>query len=216
MRKLLTERMSFRDLYSRTESGRKDRGRTDVNTKPLKVTSIDGHEAWTFSYKSNPSTTGNRWQGYISFFKENVDSKESASDLECQADCQCPDYRYRWAYANNAQDAAPIGNDSLNQCINRPPNITNPEQVPGLCKHLSALRDYLWEKVEPDAPPPTEAPEPTEVPDSTKAPDPDDMDTYSDTRSGGALQENIGHLAERFNALVQTNPQFDVWYEETE
>ena len=32
----------------------------------------------------------------------------------------------------------------MNQCINRAPRITNPDNVPGLCKHILAARDYIY------------------------------------------------------------------------
>ena len=223
MRKVLTERMSFGSLFDYTDQGRKDRA-TDVNVKPLEVTSIGNDQAWTFSYKSSPSTTGQRWQGYILFFKEDVSQKDDALNLDCQVDCTCPDYRYRWAYANNKQDASPIGGNSYNQCINRAPNRTNPEQVPGLCKHLAALKDYLWEKIEPDRPNPADT-----LPSSTEAPTPEDpklpvtpatpsisttsTDTYSDTRSG-TLQEGSVRLFDRIDQFVHNAPQFNVPYEE--
>jgi intein/homing endonuclease len=56
----------------------------------------------------------------------------------------CPDYRYKWAWANKQKRAGKIGPNSLNQCINKAPRITNPTGKPGLCKHLLATRDYIY------------------------------------------------------------------------
>lgn len=56
----------------------------------------------------------------------------------------CPDYRYRWAFANHQRQAGPIGPGSLNQCINKAPKITNPSAAPGLCKHILATRNFIY------------------------------------------------------------------------
>lgn len=223
MKKVLTERMSFKDLLRYSDSDRIDRSR-DVNTKSLKVTSMDGRETWIFSYKSSPSTTGQRWQGYIKFFKEDVSEKDRAEDLDCMVDCSCPDFRYRWAYADTKQDASVIGNDSLNKCINSPPRQTNPEQSPGMCKHLIALGEYLKTNVDSDAPdpedekdinPPVAINKHSSRNDPTQAPDPDDSytdsreDGYSDSRS---LQEATSPLYNNINKFVNNVKSFDVEY----
>jgi hypothetical protein len=211
MRKMLTERMSFGALFGSTEQGRIDRA-DDVNVKPLRVTTMGDDEAWTFSYKSDPSTTQKRWSGYIRFFKEDVSHKDDAMSLDCQVDCRCPDYCYRWAYANHQQDAGPIGPKSLNQCVNAPPDETNPRQVPGLCKHLAALKDYLWERIEPEKPVP---PSLSKLPNAKDDRDTSiDTDTYSDSRSGTIQEAGTSRLYERIDRFVKTCPQFDVPYEE--
>jgi hypothetical protein len=56
----------------------------------------------------------------------------------------CPDFRYRWAWSDKQRGAARIGKQSMNQCINRAPRKTNPDNVPGLCKHILAARDYIY------------------------------------------------------------------------
>jgi intein/homing endonuclease len=112
MRQVLTETMSFRDLLQGSESGRKQRARTDVNVKPMRVTTMDGKEAWTFSYKSSPSTTGNRWHGNIQFLKGTVSEKDSAEDLDCRVSCNCPDYRFRYAYNNYKAGSGNLGNNN--------------------------------------------------------------------------------------------------------
>lgn len=250
MRKVLTERMSFRDLYRSSTPDRVDRSR-NVNAKSLRVTSMDGQEAWTFTYKSNPSTTGHRWHGYVRFLKEEVTDATSAADLDCMVDCDCPDYRYRFAYNNAKADAGALGPDSWNQNNGRPPRPREQGGVgdygTGMCKHLIALGEFLKTKIEPDAPEPEDqsttlspkpkpapvvkpsapskpsvstAPKPQIAPTKTppirkptiQAPDPDDeLDTYSDSRE---LQEGVGHIAKRLTELVQSNPEFDVWYED--
>lgn len=229
LQRVLTERMSFKDLYDRSDPARIARS-NDVSVRPLRVETMDGDEAWTFSYKSSPSTTGQRWAGYVRFFKEDVSSKESAGELDCIVDCECPDYRYRWAYANTKQDASVVGGNSWSGCINSPPNRTNPDQVPGMCKHLISLGEFLKTKLEPDAPEPEDTPErptyhPTKIqpkvkvtpttPQTSDAPDPED--SYSDSREGGTysdsrggLQEQGNRLFERMTSFVRSTPVFDV------
>lgn len=235
MKEVLLERMSFAALYNKSDPTRIKRS-DNVRVKPMRVTTIDGNEAWTFKYKSYPSTTGNPWQGYIQFFKDDVSGKESAGELDCMVDCSCPDYRYRWAYANTKQDASRIGAGSLNQCNDAPPNKTNPGQVPGMCKHLIALGEYLKTNIEPNAPEPDDEPirpmyEPqrvkpmvkkqpaTVVTPSIEAPTPDDItpddeiDTYSDTRSG-TLTEGGSGLYQRLDSFAKNTPEFDVMYDD--
>lgn len=212
LKQILTERMSFGQLYKGSESGRRERGRTDVNAKSMRVMTLDENEAWAFKYKSHPSTTGKRWHGYVQFFKENVRETDDAMKLECMVDCDCPDYRYRYAY-NNAQAGVgrigkhhdwPHGNDNNGRKWRPRSQGGVGDYGVGLCKHLCALRDFMMTVVEPNAPepddeednpPPPPKPkvkakvDPNQKPMTTQAPDPDD-DTYTDSRSGSeTLQE---------------------------
>jgi len=141
----LNETMTYDDLLNASEKGRRQRA-ADVRVRSIPVTTENGRESWNFRYKSDPSVTGIPHQGYIQFLKESA-GKKSAEDLECIVDCSCPDFRFRWAYANTQQDASIIGNKSLNKCINRAPTKMNPKQRPGLCKHLLALTNYLKTKI---------------------------------------------------------------------
>jgi hypothetical protein len=238
MRRVLTERMSFRDLFRVSDPARVDRSR-DVSTKSLQVRSMDGQEAWTFSYKSNPSTSGQRWQGYVRFLKEDVSQKDRADQLDCMVDCTCPDYRFRWAYNNAKQDAGALGPKAWNDNNGQAPKPRSQGGVgdlgPGMCKHLISLGEYLKTNIEPEAPKPEEpepqAPkpvvkkEPVPAKSTIDAPEPDDSYTdsrsggeedsgYSDSRSGDELQEGKGQLAQKLDALVKTKPQFEVVYED--
>jgi len=55
--------------------------------------------------------------------------------LNVKVSCSCPDFLFRWEYPLYANGAADIvyGNGD-------PANTTNPGNVPGMCKHLIALR----------------------------------------------------------------------------
>lgn len=55
--------------------------------------------------------------------------------------CDCEDWCYRWEYACATYGATRImyGNGA-------PPVITNPQEVPGCCKHLVALLRYVRDK----------------------------------------------------------------------
>lgn len=112
MHKLLVERTSFKNLLRGSEPGRVDRGNHDVNARSIRVQSMDGQEAWTFNYKSNPSTTGQRWHGYVRFFKHDVSSKDNAMDLDCKVSCDCPDYTFRYAYNNAKSDVGDLGRNN--------------------------------------------------------------------------------------------------------
>jgi hypothetical protein len=236
LRKLLTERMSFRDILSRSESGRKQRA-SDVNVRPTVVTTLNGKEAWTFRYKSNPSTTGKNWTGYIQFFKDDVSLKDNAEDLDCIIDCSCPDYRYRLAYPNQQAGIGITGQKSWNKNNGRRPRPRSQGGVgmykPGGCKHLCALSEYLKTVIEPNAPqpddeippavkkksPPKPQPPVSKKPPTTLAPKPEDSytdsrtgsDTYADNRTGSdTLREMRSPLYTRLDAFVNANPSFTV------
>jgi hypothetical protein len=149
VRQLITEKMTFKSLLSYVNNARKAKGKK-MSVSPLAGTASSDGENWNFSYKSFPEhiTTGNRFKGRITFENTNIDKNKSAENIYCSVDCGCPDYKYRWAYANNNKDAGPMGNDSLNQCNGETPSITNPYLTPGLCKHLVSLHKYLQTKLE--------------------------------------------------------------------
>ncbi len=65
------------------------------------------------------------------------------SKLQCHVSCSCEDNLYRWEFANANRGAAEIEYSNGD-----PPNTTNPEYKPALCKHLVAL--YL--KIQPKLP----------------------------------------------------------------
>ena len=211
LKEVLTEWVTFARLYNKSESGRKDRA-DDVRAKPMRVTTMDENEAWTFSYKSNPSTTGKRWHGYIQFNKANVAEEDDPLKLKCMVDCDCPDYRYRYAY-NNAKGGAgrigkhpdwPYGNENNGQKWRPRSQGGVGNYGMGMCKHLLALGEYLGQVASPKAPEPDDVPPPSikkvkpvhptppsQKPQTMKAPEPDD-DTYTDSRSGSeTLQEAV-------------------------
>lgn len=234
LKRVLTERVTFQSMYNRSEKGRKDRARTDVNVKPMRVMTLDNNEAWSFSYKSSPSTTNHRWHGYCQFFKENVKSETDASKLQCMVDCDCPDYRYRYAYNNAHADAGrigkhpewPYGNDNSGQKPRPRSQGGVGDYGVGMCKHLCALGEFLRTKISPDAPEPEDPPPipkkkvvvkkpvpAAQKPQTSKAPDPDD-DTYTDSRTGSdTLMEGISPLYDRLDQFAKQNPEFTIMYE---
>lgn len=161
IQEFLCERMTFNQLLS-ASGNKQDNSRMDrakhVNARSVRVTTIDENEAWTFSYKSqgHHSTTGDRHHGYVRFFKDNVRKNERASDIECMVDCDCPDYKYRWAYNNARAGASITGNSSWNGNNGKPPRPREQGGVgnlgEGLCKHLIALGKFLETEVSPEAP----------------------------------------------------------------
>lgn len=149
---LLMEKMTFRQLLSRTDGGRLDRGRR-MRVRSLAGSANEDEEQWNFGYKSDRDhiTTMKPHVGRISFEKDayiRYKNKRSMDEVVCKVDCSCPDYKYRWAYANAAQDAGEVGVDTLNKSNGNPPVKTNPGRKPSLCKHLVALKDYLRTKLQ--------------------------------------------------------------------
>jgi hypothetical protein len=195
---IIAERMTYSDLMRASDPKRADRAKR-IPARSLVVKSLNDQEAWKFSYKTpkEENTTGLRHQGFIHFFKEGLTAGENAMKIDCSVDCSCPDYKYRFSFANKAADAGDNGPTSLNKGLSYPSSIN---AGPGLCKHLISLKEYLRTKIEgkpepptpeqplpstkplavPASPPPEtvppEEPEPVqpEVPqDPTQTPDPD-------------------------------------------
>jgi hypothetical protein len=146
VRQLLVERMSFTDLFKSSTPARKDRAK-GMKSQSLPVMASRGPKHWNFRFTSAPNnnTTGKSWKGRIGFPKSTGVARPDR--LMCEVDCECPDYKYRWAWANNRKDAGPIGFGSFNKCIDQAPRETNPTNRPGLCKHLLALKDGLRQRL---------------------------------------------------------------------
>lgn len=139
----LQERMTYDQLFRLSEPKRVGRSRT-VRGPPLEIASSRNDQYHFFNFKSYPSTTGLRHKGYIRFLRPRSNKTTTMDRIQCEVDCQCPDYRYRWAWANKQRGAGRVGAQSLNQALNRAPRITNPKARPGLCKHLLAARNYIY------------------------------------------------------------------------
>jgi hypothetical protein len=144
LKDLLLEKMTFNQLMSVSDKNRISRSKS-MNVKSLRIVSSKDGESWTFSYKSNPSTTGQRHQGYIKFLKGELKSGKSADDMECIVDCTCPDFKYRYAYNDAKKGASITGNKSWNKNNGQTPLPIN--RNVGLCKHLIALARYLNTKI---------------------------------------------------------------------
>lgn len=151
---IIAERMSYEELMKASDSARKDRA-TRIPARSLAVKSINDKEAWKFSYKTpkDENTTGLRHQGFIYFFKEDIQPGDDAMKVNCSVDCSCPDYKYRFSYANKAAGAGENGSNSLNKGLNYASSIN---KGPGLCKHLLALKEYLRTQIEGEPAPPEE------------------------------------------------------------
>lgn len=141
---MLYEAMSFDRLLRVSEPKRLVRSRT-VKGPPLPIDTYADSEYWSFNFKANPSTEGRRHHGYIKFIKP--PSPRPLEQLDCMVDCTCKDYRYRWAWANKQRGSGRVGPGTMNQAWNRAPRKTNPTGKPGLCKHILALRDFIYGRV---------------------------------------------------------------------
>ena len=139
----LEERMTFDQLFRVSDPKRVARS-FKVRGPPLEIDSYQDTVYYIFNFKSNPSTTGLRHQGYLKFFKPKSGSNTPLQHVDCLVDCTCPDYRYRWAWANKQRQSSLVGPQSLNQAWNKAPRKTNPQGKPGLCKHILAAREYIY------------------------------------------------------------------------
>ena len=145
---LLCERLSYDQLFRLSEPKRIARAATARSKQTPVLDQIDATKdetAYTFKFRCYPSTTGLTHQGHIKFFRPRNPTTK-LEKLDCEVDCSCPDFRYRWAWAVKQRGSSRVGPQSLNQAWNRAPRITNPSAKPGLCKHILALRNYLYGK----------------------------------------------------------------------
>jgi hypothetical protein len=57
--------------------------------------------------------------------------------------CTCPDYRYRWEYANKKAGAlfGRLSKKYIRKTKTRKP--VNPDLIPGICRHLFQMQSYL-------------------------------------------------------------------------
>ena len=140
----LAEMMTFDQLFRYSEPGRVKRADT-VRGPPLEINGASDAVFHSFNFKSYPSTTGLRHHGYIKFKRPELGRPNTPLQrVPCEVDCECPDFKYRFAWADKQRGAARIGAQSMNKCINRAPRITNPSNIPGLCKHVLACRDFIY------------------------------------------------------------------------
>lgn len=135
--------MTFDQLFRYSEPKRIKRSDT-VRGPPLEINSNSDAVYHAFNFKSFPSTTGLRHHGYIKFLRPEGNQRKQLQHIPCVVDCTCPDYKYQWAWANKQRGASKVGPQSMNQAWNKAPRIKNPSNIPGLCKHLLACRDYIY------------------------------------------------------------------------
>ena len=143
-KKVLNENMTYRELFDLTTPARKDRSK-HVNTRFLKIVPVEDEKSWTFRYKSGPGADPNPgipYKGAITFLKEENNPTNYDEDSDVKVDCECKDFRFRFAWNDANQNASQVGNNSLNKCINRRPQPAY-DYGEGLCKHLSALKSFL-------------------------------------------------------------------------
>lgn len=135
--------LTYDKLFKRSDPKRIWRS-GQVRGPPLEIDAYKDAIFHTFNFKSYPSTTGLRHRGYIKFERPTHGRPTPSEKLPVVVDCTCPDFRYRWAWANKQRGASRIGSQSLNQAHNRAPRITNPGNKVGLCKHLLACKNYIY------------------------------------------------------------------------
>jgi len=138
----LIEKLTFDQMMGMSDPKRITRSAT-VRVPPLQLDAYKDREAYYFNAKSSPSTTGLRHKGYVKVFKPS-NPNTPLEKCQCEVDCTCPDYKYRFAWANKQRGSSKVGANSLNQAWNQAPRITNPKGRPGLCKHIIATRDWIY------------------------------------------------------------------------
>lgn len=170
---ILAEISNFNQLFNTTRQkwgrGREKRSKfVDKVVRPELVLFETGDAKVTFKAKSfgRHSTTGKTFTPRCSFFpdskkKESVSSfvslqnklnkldksqpipkdvisRTDLKNMNCKVQCDCPDYIFRMEYANKRIGAADIVGSN-----GAAPVETNPNENPGICKHLMGLISFL-------------------------------------------------------------------------
>jgi len=142
-------RIRGRWVYDPSVRGRSTNGARFVTVAPPKpFLDDDGRISLRFRYQSRPArnTTGMSQVGYIKFVdhagfmrtaSRNIGKAIAKRDVEVL--CSCPDFKYRWHWvlAQAGAAPAPVG------AGNSPPDKTNPKHLESMCKHLSAVSQFL-------------------------------------------------------------------------
>ena len=105
----------------------------DKNGIPTAVCKTFTPLEYTVTKRVVPAHDTNRYTSSIKFLQKGT--------RYVKVSCSCPDYMYRWEFANAQVGAGDIiyGNGDA-------PDETNPKYNPGLCKHLLALRTKVKDK----------------------------------------------------------------------
>lgn len=142
---IIHEKMTYNQLFQLSEPGRLKRSLT-VRGPPLGIESYQDAVYYFFNFKSFPSTTGLRHKGYVRFMKPTTRGGRNTplSQVYCEVDCSCQDYKFRFAWVIKQKGAGKVGPNSLNQAWNKAPRKSNPSGAISLCKHLLAMRDWIY------------------------------------------------------------------------
>lgn len=134
--------MKLNQLVSKTDRMRKANARLvkvvgyktgfDKKKLPTAVAKTYTPREYTIGMRLVKAKDQNKYVSSIKFLNKQLDVKVS---------CSCPDFMFRWEWADAQVGAADIiyGNGE-------PPDETNPSHEIGLCKHLVALRKLIKER----------------------------------------------------------------------
>ncbi len=142
-------RIRGRWIYDPSVPGRSTNGARFVTVAPPKpFLDDDGKITLRFQYQSRPArnTTGMSQVGYIKFTDHDGFLKTASRNIgkaiakrDVHVLCSCPDFKYRWHWVLAQDDAAP---DPVG-AGNAAPDKTNPRHLESMCKHLSAVSQFL-------------------------------------------------------------------------
>jgi hypothetical protein len=142
-------RIRGRWIYDPAVPGRSTNGARFVTVAPPKpFLDDDGKITLRFQYQSRPArnTTGMSQVGYIKFTDHAGFLKTASRNIgraiakkDVHVLCSCPDFKYRWHWTLAQDNSAPepVG------AGNAPPDKTNPRHLVSMCKHLSAVSQFL-------------------------------------------------------------------------
>lgn len=125
-------------LYKNTDKGRQDRADA-VSAKHVKTLVSKKN----FTIKEYVYKTGTDKLKYTTTIRplNPIQYNLNGGDAPAVVSCSCPDFKFRWEYAN-----AQSQNAEIKYSNGQPALITNPSNKKQLCKHLYAIKDDVITK----------------------------------------------------------------------
>jgi hypothetical protein len=125
-------------LYNNTDEGRKHRSEK-VHTKHFK-TIISTKNNYIKDYHYHTGTVGMMYKTTIRPLNP-MQYDLNNGDAPAVVSCSCPDFKFRWEYANTQSQNAEIKYSN-----GQPAIVTNPSNRKQLCKHLYAITSDVLTK----------------------------------------------------------------------
>jgi len=136
--KHLDEDLTYNQLFRKTSPDRKEKAENIAIVKVQPVSRLDERKGIlkekTLKFWARSQTTRKLYEGKVRYHLNSLGRWNGY--ITCG--CSCPDYKFRWETANHRQNASQILFSN-----GEAPIMTNPRELPSLCKHLAAAKPFV-------------------------------------------------------------------------